>query len=79
MKKPLSSQATAIIGAVVGLLVLGFGFMYFQKATGGAVEDIELAKKQAAVEHQQFQGKVPGAPPDAGAGEMAARQAAGKQ
>lgn len=78
MKKPLSSQTIAIIGAVVALVVFGFGFAYFQKATGAASEDVELAKKQAAVEHSQFEGKVQNAPPDAGAGEMAARQSSGR-
>lgn len=72
MKKPLSSQIVAVVGTVAALVVLGFGYLYLQKATGAAPEDIDLAKRQAAVEHQQLVGKV-GAPPDACAGERAAR------
>ena len=74
MKKELPSWAGPTIGTVVALLALGIGFVYFQKATGAPAEDIDLAKKQAAVEHSQFEGKINGAPPDAGAAEMAARQ-----
>lgn len=76
MNKPLSSQATTSIGVVAALLVLGLGFLYLQHATASASADIDLAKKQAAVEHSQFAGKI-GGPPDAGAGEMAARAKGG--
>jgi hypothetical protein len=72
----MNKQILAGLGLVVALVALVAGFLYFKSATGPAPVDIDLAKRQAAVEHSQFQGKL-GGPPDAGAAEMAARQKAG--
>lgn len=77
MKKEISTSVQVAIGAAAILLVVILGFVYFKNTVGPPAEDVDLAKKQAAVEHQQFMNKVgpaTGGAPDAGAAEMEARR-----
>jgi len=86
MRKELSPAITALIGVAAAVLIVGLGFMFYQRASGSSAEDPELARKQWEVERARTPNSAPVAAPDGTSpgsyspgreGEMAARAKSG--